>query len=234
MTVSKTDEAGQGERAGRKFIIEVSDESFETRSLAFDDPIVTAAQIAEEFGAHPLAQFRVLELLKSGEIETKRPTETTDLREWGHERFFVIRGDRTYDFTVDGLALEWPLSPVTGAHLRKLARARDDQELVRVTPQGFLPISNADKISLDGPGVEEFRLQDRVKTVTVFYSEKPFVLEAREWSTEELINEFGVPAGHKLDLIEEGCEFVEMKPGGAIKLQEGMEFTSHVPVGQSS
>jgi hypothetical protein len=215
------------------FAIDVADETFAFRQLRFDDPVVTAAQIAESFGAHPLDQFKILQQLASGEIETKRPTETTDLREPGRERFFIVRSDRTFGFTVDGLSLEWPLPTIRGDHLRELARAGEDQELVRVTHDGFEPVEDDETVSFAPAGTEEFRLEQRPDTVTVFYREEPFELERRFWTTEELMQVFGVPAGYKLDLILPD-EFKELKPGRKIKLREGMKFTSHVPAGQSS
>lgn len=234
MTTAPFDGGDPQERGTHEFKIEISDDTFDFHPFVFEDPIVDGAQIAGKVGAHPVTQFRILQLLKSGEIESLRATESTDLREPGSERFFVIRGDSTYDFTIDGLELEWPITPVPGVILRKLAGAREDQDLVWVKPEGFEPIGDDHQIPLDGPGVEEFRLVERHKTVTVYYRENPFTLDAREWSTEALMKEFGVPAGHKLDLIKEDGEFVELKPGGMIKLCDGMEFTSHVPVGQSS
>jgi hypothetical protein len=221
-------------RSATKFKIEVSDETFEFRTLSFErDEEVTASQIAEKFGAHPVTQFKILQQLDTGEIETKRPNETTDLRGEDRERFFVIRADRTFAFTVDGLAMEWPL-PIPGEHLRLLAHAGEDQELVRVTSHGFVPIEDEEVVSFEEPEAEEFRLVPRARTVTVRYREQPFELERREWSTEELIEKFGVPAGYKLDLIKPDGEFKELKAGKKLKVREGMEFTSHVPAGQSS
>jgi hypothetical protein len=217
-----------------KFKIDASDETFTFRTLGFDDPIVTAAQIAEAFGAHPLAQFRVLQQLASGEIESKRPTETADLRGDGQERFFVIRGDRGFGFSVDGLSLEWPLPLLPGDHLRELARVDDGHDLVQVTPAGFIPVEGEDPVRLAGAAAEEFRIVPRSPTVTVFYREEPFVVERRQWITEELLALFAVPAGHKLDVIEGDDEFKELKPGKKIKVRDGMHFTSHVPAGQSS
>lgn len=216
------------------FAIDVADETFAFRRLRFADPVVTAGQVAEAFGAHPVAQFKVLQQLGSGEIETKRPNEPTDLRGEGRERFFVVRSDRTFGFTVDGLALEWPLPTISGEHLRELARAKENQELVRVTRGGFVPVEEEGAVSFTDPETEEFRLEPRPRTVTVFYREERFELERRSWTTEELIEKFGVPAGYKLDLIKPDGEFKELKPGQSIKLREGMEFTSHVPAGQSS
>ena len=233
MTPSNADDAVE-ERVSATFKALVSDESFTFRTITFDDPVVTASQVAERFGASPASEFKVLAQLATGEIESKRPNETTDLREAGPERFFVVRSDRTFGFTVEGRSLEWPRAALPGAHLRLLALANDAQELARVTPDGFQPVEEDDEVTLDGGEVEEFRLVERPRTVTVFYREQPFELERRAWSTEELMQKFQVPAGYKLDLIQDDGEFKELKPGKSIKLREGMEFTSHVPAGQSS
>lgn len=222
------------QRAKGKFPIEVFDEAFQSRTIVFDDPIVTAAQIAERFGAHPLSQFKILQQLRTGEMEGKRPNETTDLFEVGVERFFIVRSDRSFDFSVDGRPMEWPLPTILGSHMRMLAFAAADQELVKVTPEGFVPVQDDDQITFRGIDVEEFRLVPRVKQVTVFYREQPHVLEKRIWTTEELMVEFQVTAGYKLDLIKPNGEFKELKPAERIQVREGMEFTSHVPAGQSS
>ncbi|HTO32595.1 MAG TPA: multiubiquitin domain-containing protein [Pararhizobium sp.] len=222
-----------GERSPHGFEVAISDDTFSFKNHRFEDALVTAAQVAEAVGAHPVTQFKIMQQLKSGEIETKRPTETTDLREAGIERMFVIRGDRTFGFTVDGLSLEWP-KPITGAHLRILARAGDHQNLVRVTADGFKVVGDNDLVSFKDPETEEFRLVDRKTTVTIFYREEPFEVERRRWTTEQLIDLFKVKAGYKLDIIKPDGEFKEMKPGESIEVREGMEFTSHVPSGQSS
>ena len=222
------------DRSFKAFEVVISDESFSFEAFKFEDSVVTAAQIAESVGAHPVTQFKILQQLKSGEIETKRPTETTDLRETGVERFFVIRSDRTYGFTIDGLSLEWPLVTISGAHLRLLAQATDLQELIRVTAEGFKPVTATEVLSFADSGTEEFRLIERKHTVTIFYREEPFEVERRRWSTEELMALFEVTAGYKLDLIDPDGEFKEMKPGQTIEVRVGMEFTSHVPSGQSS
>lgn len=234
MTDIRVDDADDpGERA-KALKVAISDETFTFKTVAFEDAEVTAAQIAEAVGAHPVTQFRILQQLTSGEIETKRPTELTNLRETSVERFFVIRADRTYDFTVDGLSLEWPLAEITGADLRMLAHATDRQDLVRVTADGFKAVRDGDVVSFEDADTEEFRLVERKQTVTIFYREEPFIVERRRWSTEELMALFEVRAGYKLDLIQPDGEFKEMKPNETIEVREGMEFTSHVPSGQSS
>lgn len=226
------DDAPKG-HAKQVFEARVADETFSFTSIKFDAPIVTAAEVAGAVSADP-GQSKVLQQLTSGEIETRRPTEQIDLRDRGVERFFVIRSDRTFAFRVGDLSLEWPLPTVHGKHLRELVRATDEQDLVRVTAQGFRPVEDDDQVTFEYAETEEFRLVDRPRTVTIFYREQAFEVERRAWTTEELMELFGVTAGYKLDLIEPDGEFKEMKPGHKVKVRDGMEFTSHVPAGQSS
>lgn len=99
---------------------------------------------------------------------------------------------------------------------------------------GFVPVEEDGIISFTTDETEEFRLVKAAKTVTVRYRETDFEIERRTWTTEELMELFNVPPGYKLDLIKPDGEFKELKPGDRIKVREGMEFTSHVPIGQSS
>ncbi len=79
------DSAADG--AATDFKIDASDETFAFRPLSFDrDDEVTASQIAERFGAHPVSQFKILQQLDTGEIETK-PSERDHRPAW--------RGPRT-------------------------------------------------------------------------------------------------------------------------------------------
>lgn len=93
------------------FSVELGDETFEFRRVRFDDRKVVGLQIAEAAGAHPIEAFAILRHLRSGELESIRPSEPVDLGEAGVERFFVIRGDDLHRFTVEGLSMEWPKSP---------------------------------------------------------------------------------------------------------------------------
>ena len=216
------------------FSIEIADESFNFRSFPLDDEEIVSAQIIDLFGDRPDRNLVVFHHLANGELETLRPAEPVKLRRGQPSRFFVIEGDELFRFTVAGLQMEWPRPKLKGAHVKLLARTDDDDILIQVTAQGHIVIENDAVVLLKPRGVEEFILKKRPDLVTVYYKEQPFELKRRRWSTEELIEKFGVPAGYKLDLIGEGCEFIELKPGDKLQLEDGMEFTSHAPRGQSS
>lgn len=215
----------------RGFRASISDESFIPREVTFDDPKVTSAQVAEAAGARPLEEFVILHHLKSGELESLRPTETTDLREDGVEQFFVIRGSETFRFVIEGLSLEWPRRHLAAKHLKTLARAESGVSVVIVLPTGEREIPDDQEVDFAALGLERFRLR---RYVTVIYNQdQRFRLEARIYTTEELIQIFRVPEGYRLDLFT-GKGMRELKPGEQIPVRDNMEFTSHVPVGTSS
>lgn len=213
----------------------IGDEAFAFITHTFDDRKATGAQIAMAVNKHPVEDYVVLRNLKSGEVETIRPTETVDLGEAGLERLFVIKGDGTKRFVVEGLSMEWPRTKLLASQIKDLAHADDDLDLV-LERDGVDQIFDDDEdVPIGGDGVERFKLKKRKKTVTVIYGgETEYELERRFYSTEELMTVFGVPAGYKLDVVAPDGTFRQMEPGERIKVKDGMEFASHPPVGQSS
>jgi len=213
--------------------IEILDADFTSTTHQTDDPKITGSQIIEASGKRPPAEYLVLQQLKNREMETTRPNETVDLREQGVERFFVIKSDRSFRFIVDGLNLEWALPEISVRHTKLLAGLQETDRLVLIGAAQNTVLEENGKIRLDASGVEEVRILKVVK-VKVFYSEEPFFLEARNYTTEELIKEFGVPEGYILNTISEDCDFNDLAPGQILLIKEGMKFSSHPPRGQSS
>lgn len=213
----------------------IGDEAFAFVTHTFDDRKVTGSQIAMAVSKHPVENYVVLHNLTSGEVETIRPTETVDLGAPGVERLFVIEGDKTNRFAVEGLALEWPRNKLLASRIKDLVHADDDLALVLERDGVDQIFDDDDEVPIGGEGVERFKLKKRKKTVTVIYGgETEYELERRFYTTEELMTIFDVPAGYKLDVVAADGTFRQMEPGERIKVKDGMEFASHPPVGQSS
>lgn len=218
------------------FRISISDEHFTFKEVEIADRKVTGAQIAEAAGAHPVQDFVILQHLKSGELESLRPTEITNLGEKGVERYFVIRGDELFRFVVEGLCMEWPRPKISGRHIKFLARLQADEDfnLVLDLPGGDRVIGDDDYIDLQMPGMEELRFHKKPRKVKVIFDqEKIFELDARDYTTEELIKVFSVTPGYILDIVVDG-KLVDLKSGESICVREGMEFSAHPPRGKSS
>jgi hypothetical protein len=232
-TAFKPSEGGR-KTSDNTFAVEVGDKDFEFQQIALDDAKVTGAQIAIAAGKHPVENFVVLAQTRAGELETLRPTETTNLRGNGPTRFFVIKGSRTQRFFVEGLAMEWPHDKLVAWQIKLLAGAGEDHSLVLEREGADRVFEDNDEVDVGGNGVERFKLKKRKATVTVHYGDNDFELERRVYTTEELMAAFSVPAGYLLDFVSPDGVFREMVPGEGIKVKDGMEFASHPPVGQSS
>jgi hypothetical protein len=229
------DEPGEGIPEGSQaFSFEIGNQEFNFTSYRISDQKPTGAQIAELVGAHPISDFVVLQHLKTGELESLRPTETIDLAEAGIERFFVIEGSELFRFEVEGLSMEWPITSILPAHVKFLGKIPAGSGLLLDRGGPSEHVDDDEPINLRRDGVERIRILKGKNTVTVYYADAPFELERREYTTEELIARFGVPAGYLLDLVRKNGEFKELKPGEKIKAKEGLEFASHPPRGQSS
>ena len=234
MRVSETEGEALAMAKEKQFEIEWSDETFSFHKELIKDGKIVGGQIAEIANAYPIEDFAILRHLKTGELESIRPTEPVDLEDPGVERFFIVKGPSNNRFTVEGRAMEWPQDLLAAKHIKFLAHAQDNQVLVLDTDAGDVEFEDDAVVDLAPPTVERFKLRKMKTTVTVYYKETAYELERRKWSTEELLAAFSVPPGYKLDQISGDGEFHELKPGEQIKLREGMEFSSHPPVGQSS
>lgn len=214
--------------------IEVLDEHFNPRAAHIDDDRVTGRQIAEAAGLNSIDEVIVLQQLHSGALEEIRPEELVDLAPPGVERFFVIEGDATFRFFLDGLKLEWPRAKVNASTLLRLARKGDEFEVVQQLEDAPDKVLDDDEVvDLSHKVMEHFKTRKGSKMIKVLYNELPFELAKGTYTTEQLIAIFKVESGYLLDLWVDG-KLVELKPGQELKLKAGMHFTSHPPRGQSS
>jgi hypothetical protein len=170
-----------------RFTAKIADETFDFQTFRFEDRKVTGAQIAEAFRAHPVADFVVLQQLETLELEALRPTELADLEE--SSRFFVIRGDATYNFTVDGLAMVWPLKTITGQHIKRLVGKDDDdiELLLEREDQPDKVIGDTDQVRLSGDGVEKFKTRPAKVTVTIIVEGTPHEWHKKKISYVEVV-----------------------------------------------
>jgi hypothetical protein len=237
--MSDTDTASSAphrtQHGGASFSITVLNETFQGQPVVLHEPVVTGRQIAEAAGHRPADAAIVLQQLPSGAMEELRLDETVSLRARSIERFFVIVGDRTYRFFLDGHRIEWPREDVSAALLLQLAGRGSDHEILQeIDSQLDKLLAEDDVVSLAASATERFKTRRAPKTVTVYYNDHPVQIERGKYTTEQLLAFFQVEPGYILDLIRHGGEFVELKPGEVLQVREGQKFISHAPCGQSS
>lgn len=160
----------------RKYRITILDEQFATREVTIRDQRITGAQIVVAAGQHPVEDYVVLQQLGTFAIESLRSDELVDISKPSVQRFFVIKGDRSFRFTVDGLPMEWPRNVITGLAIKRLiGKDADDVELVlerEATPDKV--IDDEDEVRLGQRGVEIFKTRRAQVTIIVNTRPKPW------------------------------------------------------------
>lgn len=166
---------------------QVSDETFTFRDVRFDDRKITGAQVAQAAGAHPVEDYVVLAQLPTWELETVRPTELVDLDRT--TRFFVIKGDGTDRFFVDGLAFEWPRKVIAGEDIKRLV-GKDDEDVELVLEREDQPdkvIDDDDEVRIGSAGVEKFHTRPAKVHVTIIVNTRRVEWNKRKISFEDLV-----------------------------------------------
>ena len=182
--MTSKDKAGQSPRQGG-FAAQIGNAQFEFKTATFEDRKVTGGQVAEAVGAHPLEDFEILAQLPSFEIETLRPQETSDLTKV--LRFFVIKGDATFKFYVDGLSLEWPKKNITGLHIKTLVGKEDEhvELLLEREDEPDKVIADDEEVDIGKSGVEKFKT--RKTRVTIVVNSKVFPWDKPKISYAEVV-----------------------------------------------
>ncbi len=173
-------------RGNARFTAKIANESLDFHDFAFDDRKVTASQVAEKFGAFPPEDFVVLQWLDNHQLETLRPNETVDLKDGA--KLFVIKGDGTDRFFVDGLALEWPKKRLTGAAIKFLAGKDEDLELVlERKDQEDKVIDDDDEVVIGAAGVEKLYTREAQVSVTIIVNTRPKPWSKKKISFEQVV-----------------------------------------------
>ena len=137
-------------RRRRCFRSSLATQTFQFRRARFDDRKVVGAQIAEAAGAHPIEAFVILRHLRSGELESIRPTELGRPRRGRHRALLRHHAGPTCTASsVEHLAMEWPKAKLEAKHIKFLAKAEPGQILVLETEDGEVELEDHDA---GGPG----------------------------------------------------------------------------------
>jgi len=182
------DSASDKAESRDRFAAQIGNGDFAFREVVFNDRKVTGAQVAEAAGAHPVENFVVLLQFENFELETLRPIELTDLNK--ALRFFVIEGDGTEKFLVDGLSLEWPKKVVTGLTIKRLVGKDDDNvELVQEledTPDQV--VEDEDEVRIGRRGVEKFKTRPANVDVKIIVNAREKEWKKKKISYDEVVN----------------------------------------------
>ena len=138
--------------------VQIGDADLNFRPAVLDDPVPTGLQVLELVDARPPQEHMVFQLLRNGELEELRPTETTDLRNSGVERFLVFKGSASYRIELDGRVIEWGAPEILGSTLKTLAGADSTAYGVWLEKRGEddRRIGDSERVNVSREGLERF------------------------------------------------------------------------------
>ena len=153
-----TDQSDTSNEPPDHFHIHLAHEGFEFEPATIDDPVPTGSQLLTIAGRRPLREHLLFQLLPTGALEEIRPDEKVDLREPGREQFLTFKSDRSFRFHLDDEARDWGQQPISGLHLKQLAKVDPaSHDVFRLVVGGKDErIGDDEHYDLGGAGVERF------------------------------------------------------------------------------
>lgn len=224
--------AGREVREHGPYRILIGDEGLNYRTAMINDPVPTGEQVLDAAGLLPLDDFLLYQSLSNGLLELIRPTETTDLRHSGVEKFLAFKSDRSFRFFIDNRAQDWGGLRISGYALKKLAGVNPlthDVLLIVVGHDDEL-IDDRDLFDLSRPGAEHFATMEI--SIQVFVNTLPKIVHARSLSYWEVVRlEFpdAVPGPNAHYTVTyskgfEGNSVRNLVDGQHVHIKKGMHF----------
>ena len=224
--------AGRGVRENGQYRVQVGDENLDYRPAVISDPVPTGEQILQAAGLRPVDDFILFQMLDNGLLELLSPSETTDLRHAGVEKFLAFKSDRTFRFFINGQAQDWGGQRINGRTLKRLAGVEPqthDVYLVIVGDEDEL-IEDRDFFDLSRPGAEHFATVEI--NITVFVNTLPKVVHARYlgyWDVVRLEYPDAEPSPNAQYTVTyskgfEGSSLKNLVDGQYLRIKKGMHI----------
>lgn len=132
--------------------LEIDDRPFQS-----PDPALTGRQLLTLAGKHPVEEHLVHFLGSDRQLEDIDLEETVDLRMPGRETFITFRGDRNFNFELDGRRQPWGNDTISEKNLKWLAGVGDGYRVWQERrAQEDLQLAPGQIVSLEPKGVERF------------------------------------------------------------------------------
>jgi hypothetical protein len=224
--------AGREVREHGPYQVQIGDENLDYRPAVISDPVPTGEQVLQAAGLRPVDDFLLFQMLSNGLLESISPSETTDLRHAGVEKFLAFKSDRSFRFFIDGQAQDWGGQRINGRTLKKLAGVdplTHDVYLVVVGDEDEL-IEDRDLFDLSRPGAEHFSAVEI--SIKVFVNTLPKVVHARYlsyWDVVRLEYPDAVPGPNAQYTVTyskgfEGPSLKNLVEGQHVHIKKGMHL----------
>ena len=224
--------AGREVREHGPYKIQLGNEELKYRPLVIADPVPTGQQVLEVAELRPVDEYLLFQVLSNGHLELLSPSETTDLRQAGIEKFLAFKSDRSFRFFIDGRAQDWGGQRISGRTLKQLAGVDVQKyDIFLVIPgEDDELIEDRDLFDLTRPGVEHFAAVEI--NIKVFVNTLPVFVHSRNLTYWEVVRlaypeaEPGPNAHFTVTFAKghEGNSLTNLVDGQHVRIKKGMHF----------
>ena len=224
--------AGREVREHGPYKIQVGNENLEYQPLVIADPVPTGQQVLEVAGLRPVDEYLLFQMYANGHLELLSPSETTDLRQAGIEKFLAFRNDRSFRFFIDGRSQDWGAQRISGRTLKQLAGVDPHKyEVYLVIPgEDAELVDDRDLFDLARRGVEHFAAVEI--NIKVFVNTLPTYVHSRYlsyWEVVHLAHPEAVPGPNSHFTVTyakgfEGNSLTNLVDGQLVHIKKGMHF----------
>ncbi|MDC4974113.1 hypothetical protein OHW14_01405 [Acinetobacter baumannii] len=135
----------------QQFSYSLSDLSFKNGTI--DDRSPIGSQLLRSIGYSQKDDVLLYQVLKQQGMEEISLEENIDFEKG--DKFFIVEGDRSLKFKVNGFNYEWPESQITLKHLHFLTGITDKSFFLSRQTEEDLLITDDSVVNLDASGIED-------------------------------------------------------------------------------
>ncbi|WEE11243.1 E2/UBC family protein [Acinetobacter pittii] len=135
----------------QQFSYSLSDLSFKNGTIDDSSPI--GSQLLRSIGYSQKDDVLLYQVLKQQGMEEISLEENIDFEKG--DKFFIVEGDRSFKFKVNGFNYEWPESQITLKHLHLLTGITDKPFFLSRQTEEDLLITDSIVVNLNASGIED-------------------------------------------------------------------------------
>ncbi|MFV5516975.1 E2/UBC family protein [Acinetobacter gerneri] len=212
----------------QQFSFSHSDLNFKNGTIDDHSPI--GSQFLRSIGYSPKDDVLLYQLLKQHGMEEISLEENIDFDKG--DKFFIVEGDRSFKFKINGFNYEWPESQITLKHLHSFTSITDKSFFLSRQTEEDLLITDEIVVNLDRSGIEDIYTKLVKQYFELNVNGTKIKVDKAQIIVSEALALAGIQDGHNYQMFlkVQGEPKVEVQSGSIIDLSKpGVEKLRLIP-----
>lgn len=212
----------------QQFSYSLNDLKFKNGTIEDHSPI--GSQLLKSIGYSPKDDVLLYQLLKQQGMEEISLEENIDFEKG--DKFFIVEGDRSFKFKINGFNYEWPESQIMLKHLHSLTGITDKSFFLSRQTKEDLLITDGIVVNLDTSGIEDIYTKLVKQYFELNVNGTTIKVDKAQIIVSEALALAGIQDGHNYQMFlkVQGEPKVEVQSGSIIDLSKpGVEKLRLIP-----